>query len=417
MEEKILKAIEENKEESVRFLRKLISFDSSISRQGVNGKEGKAAEWLAEELKKVSCEIDMFYPDNQKLSKYPEFNPGHDYTERPNVVGSLKGKGGGRSLILNGHIDTVPPGDIDSWKHNPWEGGIEGDKVYGRGSVDMKGGVAAMIMAVKFIKAAGIKLKGDVILQCVVDEEGGGNGTLACVDKGYKADAAIITEPTSLKILVTHRGAMHLKVRVKGKSTHVCFRWKGVSAIEKMVKIMNSLSELEKRWLATKYHPLLPSPTIMAGEIKGGVGASIVPGECAIKVDVKYLPQENKEDVQREVEENIKNTAQSDPWLKEHPPEILWTLNASPYEISSRHPLAKTLGNCVNKIKEVSEVSGLPSGADARILNNIGKIPTVIFGPGDLSQAHSIDESISISEYIKAIKILTLSIIEWSGKC
>ena len=143
------------------------------------------------------------------------------------MVGILEGEGKGRSLILNGHVDTVPPGDTTLWKHNPFGGEIEGDRIFGRGSVDMKGGISAMIMAVKFIKEAKIRLKGDIILQCVVDEEGGGNGTLACVDRGYKADAAIVTEPTNLKIMIAHRGAMHLRVKVKGKSTHACFRWEG----------------------------------------------------------------------------------------------------------------------------------------------------------------------------------------------
>ena len=280
----------------------------------------------------------------------------------------------------------------------------------------MKGGISAMIMAVKFIKEAKIRLKGDIILQCVVDEEGGGNGTLACVDRGYKADAAIVTEPTNLKIMIAHRGAMHLRVKVKGKSTHACFRWEGVSAIEKILKIINGLSELEKIWLASKNHPLLPSPTIMVGEIRGGTGVSIVPEECEIKVDVKYLPGEDKENVRREVEENIKNTAKSDPWLRKHPPEIFWTLNTSPYQISSEHPIVKTIKECASKVIDNPEISGLPSGADARILNNIGKIPAVIFGPGNLRDAHSLDESLSLSEYIKAIKILSLSIIEWSGR-
>ena len=412
-EEQIFKIIEDNKNESIKFLQKMISFDSQVINQGLKGKEGKIQRWLAKELETVGCQVDLFEPDNKKIKKYSDFNPGHDYTNRHNVVGILRGEGKGRSLILNGHVDTVAIGDKGLWKYDPLEGRVEKGKIFGRGACDMKAGVAAIVMAVKCIKKANIKLSGDIIIQSVVDEEGGGNGTLACVDRGYRADAAIIPEPTGLKIMTTHRGAMHLSIRIKGKSTHACLKWEGVNAIEKMLKIMTGLSELEKEWLATKHHLLLPSPTIMFGQIKGGVGGSIVPAECELIVNIKYLPGENKKSVQKEVEGNIKSITKADSWLKKHPPEINWLLNTSPYETCSDHPIVKTIKIAVSKFIDKPEISGLPSGADARILNNIGGIPTVIFGPGSLSKAHSVDEYVSIDEYLTAIKILAFTVIEW----
>ena len=416
MEEEILRVIEERKEETVKFLQKLISFDSQIIEQGKGGKEGKTQRFLAKEFKKLGAEVDIFEPDNKRLRKYPDFNPGHDYKKRPNVVAVFKGEGGGRSIILNGHIDTVSPGNLALWKYNPYIGEIVGRKIFGLGAVDMKSGVSAMIMAIKVLKNIGAKLKGDIIFQSVVDEEGGGNGTLDCVDRGYKADVAIIAEPTNLEICAAHRGVMHLRIKVKGLSTHACLKEKGVNAIEKMVKIMKSLEELEKRWLKKKRHSLLPSPTITFCQISGGVGASIIPEECEAKVNIKYLPAEKKKDVQKEVEEKIRTISNSDVWLKKHPPELTWLLNTSPYETKTSHPLVKILKESAIRVTGKAKVSGLPSGADARILNNVGHVPTFIFGPGDLSQAHHVNESLPIREYINSIKIFSLVILDWVGK-
>ncbi|MDD5698422.1 MAG: ArgE/DapE family deacylase [Victivallaceae bacterium] len=411
--ELLAKCVKKHQKDTICFLQKLLSFDSRIIDQGKMGKEKNIQAFLADRLRQLGCEVDYFEPDEARLEKYADFNPGHDYKNRPNVVGTLRGSGGGRSLILNGHVDTVDIGDPKEWRHDPFAGEIDGDLIYGRGTADMKAGVAAMITAVQCLREAEIKLKGDVIIQCVVDEEGGGNGTLACVDRGYRADAAIITEPTSLKILTCHRGAMHLTVRTFGRATHASMKWDGVNAIEKMTKIMAALSELEKDWLARKRHPLLPSPTIMFGEIRGGVGASIVPAECESKIDVKYLPYENPGTVREEVENCINRVG--DEWLRENPPEINWTLNTSPYETDSRHPIVGEISEKSLEINGKVEIGGLPSGADARIINNIGKIPTVIFGPGNLKQAHSADEWVSLSEYQKSVEILAQTIAGWCG--
>ncbi|MFA7184415.1 MAG: ArgE/DapE family deacylase [Victivallales bacterium] len=405
--------IENNKTAAVELLQQLIAIDSRVIEQGRGGREEKIQAFLADRLRQLGCEVDCFEPDNARLEKYADFNPDHDYKNRPNLVGTLKGSGDGKSIILNGHVDTVDIGDPREWQHDPFAGEIDGDLIYGRGTADMKAGVAAMIMAVQCLREAKIDLKGDIIIQCVVDEEGGGNGTLACVDRGYRADAAIITEPTDLKILTCHRGAMHLTLKTSGRATHASMKWDGVNAIEKMMKIMTALSELEKEWLARKKHRFLPAPTIMFGEIKGGVGASIVPEECELKIDIKYLPHEDAAKVREEVENCIKSVG--DVWFQENPPEINWTLNTSPYETDPKHPIVGKIGEKALQLNGKSEISGLPSGADARILNNVGKVPTVIFGPGSLKQAHSADEHVSLSEYLKCIEILAMTINDWCG--
>jgi acetylornithine deacetylase len=413
MQETLTKVIEKNKDAAVSLLKKLIATDSRAIDQGKDGREAEIQSYLASLLEETGCEVELFEPDNSRIEKYADFNLGHSYKDRPNLIGTLKGTGGGKSIILNGHVDTVEIGDLSEWTHDPFGGEIENGNLYGRGASDMKAGVAAMIMAAKCVKESGIRPKGDIIIQCVVDEEGGGNGSLACVERGLKADAAIVTEPTNLKILTCHRGAMHATIRTSGRSTHASMKWKGVNAIEKMAKVMSGLSELEKEWLARKRHQLLPSPTIMFGEIKGGAGASIVPEECEMKVDIKYLPFEDNRNVQKEVEERIRMISSSDNWLKDHPAEIIWTLNTSPYEMDQNHPIVQEIQTQSLQIKEKAEISGLPSGADARIINNIGRVPTVIFGPGSLEEAHSANESVPLGEYFQCIEILAQTIAAW----
>jgi acetylornithine deacetylase len=413
----VARLVKENRDQAIRLLKQLIAFDSQVIEQGRQGGEGLIQEYIADELRTVGAEVDIFEPDNGQLEKYPDFNPDHDYRGRPNVVGVLKGIGGGRSLILNGHADTVSPGDIALWKHHPHSGTITtGEQgITGLGAVDMKGGLAAMLMAVKIAKEMKLQFKGDIIFQSAVDEEGGGNGTLACVDRGYKADVALIAEPTSLKIACAHRGAMHLRIRTRGISTHASMKSKGVNAVEKMVEVMRALSSLEREWSIAKKHSLLPSPTISFCQINGGNGASIIPAECETKVNIKYLPAERTEDIKEEIEERINAVAGADPWLRDNPPELKWLLNTSPYEASTAHPLVEVLKEAVKMAVGREVITGLPSGADARILNNIGGIPTFICGPGELAQAHHIDETLPLKEYLQAIEVYLRVIMNWVG--
>ncbi|MDD3927674.1 MAG: ArgE/DapE family deacylase [bacterium] len=411
----VARLVDNSREEAVCLLKRLIAFDSQVIEQGRQGREGLIQEYMAGELKAIGAETDIFEPDNNRLEKYPDFNMGHEYNGRPCVVGVLKGSGGGRSLILNGHADTVSPGDVSLWKHDPYSGTVIGNEITGLGAVDMKGGLAAMLMAVKIAKAMKLQQKGDIIFQSVVDEEGGGNGTLACVDRGYKADAALIAEPTGLEIACAHRGAMHLRISTRGISTHASMKDRGVNAIEKMVELMKALASLEREWSDTKKHPLLPSPTISFCRLDGGNGASIIPAECEAKVNIKYLPTERTEVVKAEIEERISAIAGVDAWLRDNPPELKWLLNTSPYEASTAHPLVEIMKCAVEAVAGRAVITGLPSGADARILNNIGGIPTFICGPGELAQAHHIDEMLPIDEYLRAVEVYVRVIMNWVG--
>ena len=202
---------------------------------------------------------------------------------RDDVVGRLAGAGGGRSLILNGHVDVVPAGDASAWPHDPWGGELDGDRLWGRGACDMKGGIACGIVALRALQELGVRLAGDVVFQSVVDEETGGPGTRAALARGHVADAAIVLEPTAREIVTVEGGLEWVRVVVRGRTGHSAIRYRSVhaggrgeavSAIEKAVKLLAAVGELERHWAVHKVHPLMPRgiTTINPGVIAGGSG-------------------------------------------------------------------------------------------------------------------------------------------------
>ncbi|MGZ7445464.1 M20 family metallopeptidase [Paenibacillus sp. TH7-28] len=423
---KIITYIDKHREEAIQFLREMVRFDSTIIDQGVDGKEKEIQEWLAERLESWGYKVRLFEPDNDRLSEYADYNPGHIYHNRPNLVAVKQGTGEGRSILLNGHVDTVAVGDLNKWSHSPWSADVSEGRIYGRGTTDMKGGVAAMILAARFLEQAGVELKGDLMIQSVVDEEGGGNGTLACVAEGYRADAAVVTEPTRFHIQPIGRGVLLLEVEVYGKANHACYKWEGVNAIEKAMKIAEGLKELEHEWIARRSNPQLPGPSISLGYMNGGIAAPIVPDACTLKFDIKYLPvvvgpdgketEMSGDQIKFEVEERIRRICSSDSWLEQYPPRLNWFLHVMPHRLEPSHELVATAAGVSEELFGWSKISGLPSGSDARHLLNSGGIPSIVFGPGDMRMAHTIDESIGVEEYISAIKALALIILDWTNK-
>lgn len=415
---------QEQKEKSIAFLEKLVAFDTSVIRHGEDGQEGEAQQYLANYLEAMGCQVDVFEPDNERINKYPSYNAGHSYKGRPNVVGVYKGTGGGRSLILNGHMDTMPSGDKGLWYTDPWKLTEKDGNLYGLGSDDMKGGLSALVLALEFAIQEGFQPRGDIIIESVVDEEGGGNGTLACVDRGYKADGAIIAEGSNLEVYAANRGAWLVEANIVGKPIHASLRGFGVNAIEKMIKVIRSIQELETKWMTTKKHPLLMPPTMNIGCIEGGVAASTVAEKCTLKFDVEYFPSEfdkfgerhlvDKDQVVYEVENYINLMAQGDEWLKDHPIKFNWYQDCPPFETDVQDPLVQKLADVAETVSGKRVISGMTAGCDARHLTNIAKIPTVVFGPGTCHNAHVVNEYLSKSQYFQAIEIYKKMIIEWT---
>lgn len=428
-EKRIMEIIGDKRSEMVAFLKQLISFDSTITDGGLGGKEGKAQKWLASELQKMGFEVDVFEPDPQRIEKFKQDNNyledrdipsmmDHKYIDRPNVVGVMRGKGNGKSLIINGHMDTVETGPKALWKYDPFSGYIENGKIYGVGASDMKGGLAAAIMAIKSLKEAEVELGGDVIVESVVAEEIGGYGTAACLEKGYTADGAIVAEPTQLNICVKQRGVLFLEIKVKGKSIHGSVKWKGVNAIEKMMKIIKSLKELESIWTATIKDPMLPDQSISFGQIEGGVGESIVPQQCVLRLMIEYLPSSIDKNgfgkkVRKEIEKWILTFCQGDVWLRKNLPKLTWYSSACPFETDPGSSFVKSVKKGVEKVLPNPVVTGFVTESDANYLRLIRNIPTILFGPGNIENCHRIDEYLDINEYILGIKAFASILLEW----
>ncbi len=413
----------QNKEEYISFLSRLVQTDTQVIGHGVLGGNEQAGQAIIKEkLEQLGFQIDEFLVDDEKIKKYPGANLGHSNEGRPNVVGTLKGTGGGRSLILNGHVDTMPFGDRSKWADDPFSGAVKGNVLYGLGSTDMKGSLAAMMMAAQVIHTLGIRLKGDLIIQSVVDEEGGGNGTLACVERGYTADAAIVGEPTQLHIQPAHMGFLFHEITVEGKSLHSSQLWEGVNAIDKAIKIYQSLKELEHRWLMTERHPLLPGPTINLGEIKGGIAGSVVPGSCTLKTCLHYQPNPResyaatRERIHGDVLAAIDSVVKGDEWLQAHPPQVTVYQEGFPFETPLTHPFIQEIRQVLGGILQQDVViEGMPAGCDARLLAGFANIPTIILGCGDPRQCHCIDESVPIDQFLTLIEVYASFIISWCG--
>ena len=227
IEQKVLESLDI--EGMLLYLRELVSIPS------YGGLESQAQLNFAKKLEDVGLEVDLWELDFEKLKKHPSFSMSIPRDEGLGVVGVLKGTRSDRSLILNGHIDTVEVGEEVNWSHPPLKPIIKDGKVYGRGTADMKGGLCCALFASKAIIDAGVRLKGNLLVESVIGEEDGGVGALATVLRGYDGDAAIVMEPTELKVSPVHSGALAFKVNVKGRSAHACVREKGVSAIEKFI--------------------------------------------------------------------------------------------------------------------------------------------------------------------------------------
>lgn len=413
---KVLQRIDASRDKSLKFLQQMVSIPS------VTGDEGKIQKFLADYLGKMGLMVDMWESDWEQLKKHPGYIAvDRGYEGRPNIVATWKGTGGGRSLLFNGHTDVIPVGNGEGWSDNPWSASIKNGNLYGRGSCDMKSGVASHIMAIENLMAAGLKPKGDVYLDIVIDEEVSGHGTLDTVIRGYSADAGISGETSGLAVQPACIGRIWFEIEIQGKPAGIQRRYQGVSGIELGYKITKAVEALEQKRVATVTHPLYPKPIdalpCMIGAFHAGSFPSSFPATCLLKGSMATVPGEDHEGVKRSLVDHIARAAAEDPWMKDHPPKVRFVgYDAQASEIPRDHPIVQLV--CKN-YKEVTgrdaEVSGRQGAADTRFLNLYGHTPTVIFGPGSTAVMHSDDEYVNIDDYQTAIKVMALSIHDWCG--
>jgi acetylornithine deacetylase len=406
--------LKENRARGARLLQILVRENST------RGNESSAQAIIIEKCRQLGLTLDIWEIDRDELKEHPAFCCDRQSFEgNPNLVAVLKGSGGGKSIILNGHIDVVPVGDEKNWKHDPFSGSIECGKLYGRGATDMKGGSVALLMAIESLIATGVKLKGDVIFQSVIEEESGGAGTLAAVLRGYRADGAIIPEPTNLKIFPKQQGSMWFRITVKGRAAHGGTRYEGVSAIEKSLLVIERLQQLEKDRNATITDPLfekIPIPIpINIGKITSGEWPSSVPDRTIIEGRMGVSPEETIEAAQKEMTDCLLELNAKDEWLKENPLQIEWFGGRwLPGNLETTHPLMNELSKSfIEIIGEAPIIEASPWGTDGGILSNVGNTPVVVFGPGITATAHDANEHIDLEDLFISSEIIALTLMKW----
>ena len=322
---------------------------------------------------------------------------------RPNVVARI-GRGGGRTLLFNGHLDTV---GTEGMVHAPWDAAVRNGRVYGRGATDMKGGVAAMCAAA--LRAVDAGLLGEVIVAAVADEEYESIGTRALIASGVHADAAIVTEPTRLAICPAHRGFAWLELVVHGRAAHGSRYDIGVDAITLAAAVLTELDAYQREVLTTRIHPLLGRPSLHASIVSGGLGLSTYPDRCSVQLERRTLPGETAADFAREVEEACGRVRAR---LTGFMADIIPGFAQLPNDVAATHPVVRTLATALERWGERSPVEGLPCWTDAALLSAAG-IPAICFGPGDIGLAHSAEEYVEIDEIERATVVLSEFVSEW----
>jgi acetylornithine deacetylase len=406
--------LEENRTRGARLLQILVRENST------RGNESSTQAIVIEKCRQLGLILDIWEIGSEELRIHPAFCcDRQNFEGNPNLVAVLKGVGGGKSIILNGHIDVVPVGDENSWEHDPFSGRIECGKLYGRGATDMKGGNVALIMAIEALIENGIKLKGDVIFQSVIEEESGGAGTLAAVLRGYHADGAIIPEPTNMKIFPKQQGSMWFRITVKGRATHGGTRYEGVSAIEKSIIVIQRLQQLEKDRNKNITDPLfdktpIPIP-INIGKITSGEWPSSVPDRAIIEGRMGVSPIETMQAAKMNLEKCFQELNEQDEWFRENPVQIEWFGGKwLPGSLENDHPLMMELTKSFIEIKgKAPVIEASPWGTDGGILSTVGNTPVVIFGPGITETAHDPNEHIDLDDLFSASEIIALTLMKW----
>lgn len=323
---------------------------------------------------------------------------------RPNVIARL-GPAGGGTLMLNGHLDTV---GVEGMTHPPFDPQDREGLMYGRGSADMKSGVAAMCAAAARAAATNA-LRCEVIIAAVTDEEYESEGTRALIASGVRADAAIVTEPTRLSIAPAHRGFAWIEIAVRGKAAHGSRYDIGVDAIRKAALVLAELDAYERDVLSARTHRLLGHASLHASTISGGIGWSTYPDRCVVRLERRTLPGETADHAQAEVRDACERIRLRGIAL-EADVELMFA--QGPSDVADDAPIVRALSRALETCGEEVRIEGLSAWTDAALLNDVG-IPAICYGPGDISLAHSATEWVPIAEIERATSVLEQLVRAW----
>jgi acetylornithine deacetylase len=402
---------------SVDLLRDLVQTPS------ITGHERDVQSSVERRLAEMGLEVDSWCPARNELEHHPAFSDdGLPLGDRPVVVARWRGSDPkARSLILNGHVDVVPTGDDSSWTDGPWSGAVRDGCLWGRGACDMKGGLVAGIAAIAALQHLDIRPRGDVLVESVIGEETGGAGTLATLIRGYRADAALILEPTRMAVCPIGAGALSFRIHVRGRAAHGATRLEGVSAVQKFYTLMDAIEEFERQRSMNFHHPFFEPGELVApisiGKVQAGDWPSTVPETLIAEGRYGVLPGEDVATARESFESAIARAAEMDDWLRQNAPRVEWF--EGQFEPGETPADAAIIGELTAAHADVcgrqSRIHGVPYGSDLRLFTKHGNMHAVLYGPGDVRIAHSLNEFVPLDEVRSVARVVARVIANWCG--
>jgi acetylornithine deacetylase len=387
----------------------------------LRGQEATAQDFMAAQYRRRGLAVDRWKINVEDIQDLPGFSPvAVSYDNAFNVVGAHRpNQAKGRSLILNGHIDVVPTGPLDLWSRAPFAPHVENGWLYGRGSGDMKAGLIAALAAFDAVDRLGYRPAADVYLQSVIEEECTGNGALACLQRGYRAEAAIIPEPANDGYDLAQLGVMWFQVKVRGRPTHVGHAGQGVNAIESCFPIVAALHKLEDKWNASRHEIWADHPhpiNFVVSRIEGGDWTSSVPAWCTFDMRISFYPGQSLESVRSAVEATVRDAARNDGFLANNPPEVVYHgFQAEPYIVRDADEVHAVLAKS-HQASFGAPLVGRPITAttDARFFGLYAGIPALVYGPV-AEDYHGFDERVNLESLRKVTRTIALFIADWCG--
>jgi acetylornithine deacetylase len=415
----ILRAVDRQFDDQVGFLADLVRIPSQ------RGHEAAAQDAMAGAYASLGYDVDRWQIDLDSLRHLPGFSPVLEpYQNAVNVVATHRARRPvGRSLILNGHIDVVPTGPLSGWSRDPYDPAIVDGWMHGRGAGDMKAGLTANLYALIALRKIGAQPAANVFLQSVVEEECTGNGALACLQRGYRADAAFIPEPMEPKLMRAQVGPIWFQVQVSGDPQHASggFNEEGANAIEKAMMLIGALKQMEiarngqqdrHEHFEDHSHPI----RFNLGKIAGGDWASSVPAWCHFDMRVAVYPGESLSAARREIEECISRAAAADPYLRNHAPKVIYNgFMAEGYVLTGAEELESALRRSHERVwGEALREHSTSAATDARFFGLYQSTPTLVYGPS-CRRPHGNDEAVDLESLRKVTQTMALFVAQWCG--
>ena len=425
-EESVVERVRGMRDELLGLAAQLVACDTTARGDEDEARdEEKLQRLLAVRLERLGAQVRVWEPPALPGDRHL---PALGFGGRPQLAAQVRGAGGGRSLLLNGHIDAVSAEPTGLWSSDPFTLIERDGRLVGRGIADMKGGVASMMIALEALAAAGVRLAGDVVFCTVTDEESSGAGGFAAVQAGVRADAGICAEPTSLDLWIACRGSLTPIITIPGRPGHaemVQPHWRAggaVNAIDKLRLVLDAVARLNDEWRERPdhRHPFVSPGTIVPTLVHGGEWGVTYPAACTLTCEAMYLPTHLDADgtgrkVEAEIKDWIERAVAVDPWFTEHPLEWFWDCDVVPAEVPADHPIVLEAAAAGAAVGRPGQVTGFDSWHDGATFTRLGGTPSICFGPGPGSAAHIVDEWSTLDELVDHAAATALLAMRWCG--